>query len=174
MSGVDRAQQAPATNGNVDSDRHFLGNRNACQEGRLGRFCSGDGESQGCAQLCGVLRVHVRESCASTSCARVHSMCAALFALEVVAGLPRWGSLLPWGAPRGPGPAHPVCLQWCGARPVWGGPRAALASANCGLSTACAQVMAQRSRPRGCWLRGPQLSLLVHVVARASVCWWMW
>lgn len=67
-----------------------------------------------------------------------------------------------------------MCLQQCGSRPILGGPTAALASADYGLSTGCAQVTAQGSRPRERWLRDPQLSLLVHVVSGASACWGMW
>lgn len=166
---MDRARWAPAADGGVDS---LTGTSSAAGtpagRGGSGRSAKGAGRRRAvpsCVAPCVCLCV---SPCVSTSCARV---CGAVCLRGRSRGAPL-GQPPSLGRAAWPRPAPRVCLQHCGARPVSGGPGLHWPQPT-DLSTACAQVTAQRSRPRERWLRGLRLSLLAHMVSGASVCWWM-
>lgn len=166
---MDRARWAPAADGGVDSlTGTSLAAGTPAGRGGSGRSAKGAGRRRAvpsCVAPCVCLCV---SPCVSTSCARV---CGAVCLRGRSRGAPL-GQPPSLGRAAWPRPAPRVCLQHCGARPVSGGPGLHWPQPT-DLSTACAQVTAQRSRPRERWLRGLRLSLLAHMVSGASVCWWM-
>lgn len=138
---MDRARWAPAADGGVDS---LTGTSSAAGtpagRGGSGRSAKGAGRRRAvpsCVAPCVCLCV---SPCVSTSCARV---CGAVCLRGRSRGAPL-GQPPSLGRAAWPRPAPRVCLQHCGARPVSGGPGLHWPQPT-DLSTACAQVTAQRA-----------------------------
>lgn len=161
---MDRARWAPAADGGVDSlTGTSLAAGTPAGRGGSGRSAKGAGRRRAvpscvapcCVAPCVCLCVSL---CVSTSCARV---CGAVCLRGRSRGA-RWGSPLPWGAPRGPA-LLPACVCSTAA------PVPSPEDPGCtGLSRLTSALPVLRSRPRG---HGPESA---GSAACDSRCWLTW